>query len=128
VPPGSGGRFQIALYGSKGIVVVHIDQDPQIFHLPDPLWSPGKTGTRWQPLPGAPSSEDPSGLKGTEAANHRIVLDLIRAIETGGESVVSGQEGRSTLEMIFAVHASHLAGARAALPLKDRRHPLAPPG
>jgi predicted dehydrogenase len=128
VGPGLGGRFQIALYGSKGIVVVHIDQDPQIYFLPDKLWSPGKTGSRWQPLPGAPSNEDPTGLSGAQAANRRIVLDLIRAIETGGESVAGAHEGRATLEMIFAVYASHLAGARAALPLKDRRHPLAPAG
>ncbi len=121
---GPGGRFQIALHGSKGIAVVHIDQDPAIYHLPDPLWSPGKTGARWQPLPGAPTNADPSGLKGTDAANRRIVLDLIRAIETGGESAVSGLEGRATLEMILAVYASHLAGARASFPLKERRHPL----
>ena len=128
VGPGLGGRFHISLHGSKGVVLVHIDQDPQIYLLLDKLWSPGKTGSRWQPLPGAPSNADPSGLQGAEAANRRIVLDLIRAIETGGESLVSGYEGRKALEMIFAVYASHLAGARAALPLKDRRHPLAPVG
>jgi len=118
------GCFQISLHGSKGVVVVHISQDPEIYHLPDPLWAPGKTGVPWRPLEGAPSNKEPTGLVGPEAANKRIVEDLIRSIEGGGEPVVSGREGRATLEMIFAVYASHLQGCRVAFPLKDRAHPL----
>jgi predicted dehydrogenase len=125
---GSGGRFQIALHGSKGVVVAHIGMDPEIFHLPDPLWSPGKSGARWQPLPGAPAGPEPSGLSGQDAANHRIVLDLIEAIESKRDPIASGQEGRATLEMIMAVYASHLQGRRVAFPLADRRHPLGGPG
>ena len=124
VHDGAGGRFEIALYGSKGIVRVHIDQNPAIYVLADPLWSPGKSGTAWRSLPGCPGNEDPSGLTGAEASNKRTVEDLIRAIETGKPSVVSGYEGRATLEMIMAVYGSHLQGGRAAFPLKDRRHPL----
>jgi predicted dehydrogenase len=124
VAKGSSGRFQIALYGSKGVVLVHIGMDPEIYHLPDPLWSPGKSGRRWQPLPGVPSHLDPSGLAGQAAANKRIVEDLIRAIETGGQSAVSGYEGRAALEMVMAVYASHLRGGRVHFPLQERRHPL----
>ncbi len=119
-----GGRYQLWLYGSKGVVMMPIGQDPQILHLPDPSWSPGKSGARWQPLPDAPSNADPSGLTGQAASNKRIVEDLIRAAETGQPSVVGGQEGRGALEMILAVYASHLSGGRATFPLKDRRHPL----
>jgi predicted dehydrogenase len=124
VPKGSSGRFQIALYGSKGVVLVHIGMDPEIYHLPDSLWAPGKSGRRWQPLPGAPSHLDPSGLAGQKAANKRIVEDLIRAVETGGQLVVSGYEGRAALEMVMAVYASHLRGGRVTFPLQERRHPL----
>ena len=81
-------------------------------------------GAAWRALPGCPVNDDPSGLTGAEAANKRIVEDLIRAIETGKPSVASGYEARATLEMIMAVYASHLQGGRATLPLKDRRHPL----
>jgi len=119
-----GGRFQIELYGSKGAAVVHIGMDPQVFVLSDPLWSPGKTGIQWQPLPGAPSNADPSGLKDQAAGNKRIVEGLLKAIETGTPSPESGQEGRGVLEMIMAVYAAHLGGGRVAFPLKDRRHPL----
>ncbi len=121
---GSGGRFTIALHGSKGVAIAHIGADPEIFHLPDPLWSPGKSGARWQPLPGAPSNKDPSGLADFAAANKRLVEGLIHAVETGGESVASAAEGRAVLEMIFAVYAAHLKGGRVAFPLGERRHPL----
>jgi predicted dehydrogenase len=120
-----GNRFSIALYGSKGVALVYIGADPEVFYLPDPLWSPGKSGARWQPLPGVPSNSDPeTGLASFAAQNRRIVLDLIRAIETGGQSIVSGYEGRAALEMILSVYASHLRGGRVELPLKDRSHPL----
>jgi predicted dehydrogenase len=117
-------RFHLALFGSRGMVRMPIGQDPKIYHLADPLWSPGRTGSRWQPLEGAPDNRDPSGLSGTAAANKRIVEDLLRSIETGKQPVASIYEGRAALEMILAVYASHLAGARAPLPLRDRRHPL----
>ena len=124
VPPGQGMRFQIALFGSKGVICIHIAQDPPVYYLSDPLWSPGKTGAAWAPLPGAPSNADPSGLTGIEAANKRLVEDLLRAAETGTESVAGAVEGRATLEMIMAVYAAHLGGGRARFPLADRRHPL----
>src|SRR5262249_37270929 len=109
---------------SKGCAMAHIDQNPAIYFLADPLWSPGKTGSSWRALPGCPGNDDPSGLTGAAAANKRIVEDLIRAVETGKPSAGSGYEARATLEMIMAVYASHLQGGRAAFPLKDRRHPL----
>jgi len=102
--------------------------DPEIYHLPDPLWSPGKTGVRWQPLPGTPAGPDPSGLTGAEGANRRIILDLLKAIETGGRSAVSVEVARAALEMILAVYASQLSGGRVTFPLKERRHPLGSPG
>ena len=121
---GSGGRFHMALHGSKGMVWIHIDPDPKVYYLPDPLWSPGRSGARWEPLPGAPAGRDPAGLEGAEADNKRTVESLIRWIETGEESPVSGEEGLKTLEMIFAVYAAHLAKGRVSFPLEDRRHPL----
>lgn len=121
---GPGGRFQLFLHGSKGVAVIHIGMDPEIFHLPDPLWSPGKSGAAWQPLPGAPSKKEPHGLTGQEAANHRLVLGLIEAGETGQAPPAAGEEGRAVLEMILAVYDSHLRGGRAAFPLERRKHPL----
>jgi predicted dehydrogenase len=122
-----GGResdFQVVLYGAKGVVQIHIGPAPRIYFLADPLWSPGRSGAAWQPLPSAPTSVDPSGLSGQQANNKRLVEDLIRAVEIGGQPVASIYEGRAVLEMVMGVYASHVSGARAVFPLKDRRHPL----
>ena len=113
-------RFQVALHGSKGVIVIHISFDPAAFYLPDPLWSPAKSGVAWRPLPGLEPAEP---LK-SEGCARRIAEDLIRMVETGAPSGVSGAEGRAALEMAHAVYASHLKGARVPLPLKDRKHPL----
>jgi predicted dehydrogenase len=113
-------RFQVALYGTKGVIIIHISFDPTIVHLADPLWSSGKSGAAWKPLPGLPVCEP---WKAEDAAR-RITEDLIRSVETGAPSAVDHQEAIRTLEMVLAVYASHLSGARVPFPLKDRRHPL----
>jgi hypothetical protein len=57
--------------------------------------------------------------------NQQLVLDMLRAAEEGREPMCSGNDARWTLEMIQGVYAAHLAGARVALPLQERKHPLA---
>jgi len=84
-----------------------------VIYTPDRLWHGG-----WQPLPDVPKDE------GSQVANRKLVEDLLRCAENGGDPMASGKESRATLEMIHGVYASHLAGARVSLPLKDRAHPL----
>jgi predicted dehydrogenase len=114
-------RFQVALYGTKGVILIHISFDPAIVHLADPLWSSGKSGAAWKPLAGLPLTEP---WKAEDAAR-TIVESLLRSVETGEPSAVDHQEALRTLEMIHAVYPSHLTGTRVHFPLKDRRHPLA---
>jgi predicted dehydrogenase len=123
VPKSEGGRFQCTLYGTKGVAQVAINVNTEISYLPEPLWGPGKGGG-WQPLPGAPSNDHPSGLKGVAAANRWIVDELLRIRGTRDRSPVDILEARATLEMIQSVYAAHLSGSRATFPLKDRKHPL----
>lgn len=121
---GPGGRFQCWVLGSKGCAVIPIGMDPQVHFLPDVLWSPAQSSVAWQPLPGAPAGADPSGLTGQDLANRRIVLDWLHAIENGGEPQASGAEGLAVLEMVQAVFAAQLSGARVPFPLGSRKHPL----
>jgi len=121
VPKGEGGRFQCTLYGSKGIAHFNIGTEGTVSYLPEPRWM-GKGA--WQPLPGAPSNDHPSGLKTTDASNRFIVEDLLRIRGTQDRSPVDLYEARATLEMIHSVYAAHLSGGRATFPLKDRKHPL----
>lgn len=123
VPKGEGGRFQIRIYGTKGVAYMAIGQDPKVFYLPDPLWLPGKNST-WRPVPDAPSNDHPGGQRGTDACNRRIVEELLRIRGGNERSPVDIYEARATLEMIFSVYAAHLSGGRATFPLKDRKHPL----
>lgn len=116
--PVNPGRFQIHLHGSKGVLAMAIEPEAEIFHLDDPSWSPGKSGAKWQPAPGTHEKG------GTALSNRRIVEELLRWIETGTPSSVGLRDGRWALEMILSVYASHLAGARATFPLKNRKHPL----
>jgi predicted dehydrogenase len=113
-------RFQVAVYGTKGVIIIHISFDPAIVHLADPLWSSGKSGVAWKPLPDLPLRE---AWKAEDAAR-TIVESLMRSVETGEPSAVDGDEALRTLEMVHAVYPSHLQGTRVPFPLKDRRHPL----
>jgi predicted dehydrogenase len=121
---GAGGRFGVVVYGTKGIISFGPGDLATVSYLPAPQWHPGKTNAQWGPLPNAPSNADPSGLSGSEASNKRIIEDLLQAIETDRQSIVSGYECRAALEMILSVYAAHLSGARVSLPMKDRKHPL----
>ena len=52
-----------------------------------------------------------------------LYRSFITSIETGAPLPCSGANARQALEMITAVHESHLTGARAHLPLTQRRNP-----
>jgi predicted dehydrogenase len=107
------------MYGSKGVVHFMITDDPQIYHFPDPEWTPGKPGVDWQPIAA------PKDVKTGAHENVKLLIaDLMRAIETDTQTVASFEEARGVLEMLLAVYASQLAGGRVSLPLKEREHPL----
>ena len=50
--------------------------------------------------------------------------DLLKAIRTGSQPLVDGQEGRKSVEIILAIYQSSWSGKRVNLPLKrDPRRP-----
>ena len=113
------GPYQMTLYGSKGVVHFMITDDPQIYHFPDPEWTPRKPGVDWRPIAA------PEGVRtGAEENVNLLIADLFRAIETDTRTVASFHEARGVLEMLLAVYASQLKGGRVTFPLKERAHPL----
>ena len=124
---GAGGksRFGIRLLGSKGQIEMLTGMLPDAFLLADPLWSPGRSQTLWQPISSEglaiPETRQDGGLP---AGNVAACLDLLDAIEQDRHPEASMYEARQTVEMIAAVFTSHLAGTRVALPLADRQWPL----
>jgi predicted dehydrogenase len=118
-------RFGLWFYGSKG--VIHLPNDvyprgqPQI--LRSPGWLPDETH-RWEPIEASPPEGSRFRADTHTLGNALLVADLLEAIEQDRKPVCSEQDGRWTIEMITSVYQSQKTGARVALPLKDRRHPL----
>ena len=49
---------------------------------------------------------------------------MVQAISEGRRPELGGAGAAQSLECVSAVYESHFNGARATLPLADRRHPL----
>ncbi len=52
------------------------------------------------------------------------VRDMVNAIRENKQPELGGSKALTSLECVSAVYESHFTGARAYLPLEDRRHPL----
>ncbi|MCZ6679708.1 MAG: Gfo/Idh/MocA family oxidoreductase [Candidatus Poribacteria bacterium] len=52
------------------------------------------------------------------------VRDMVNAIRDNQQPELGGANALTSLECVSAVYESHFTGARAYLPLRDRRHPL----
>ena len=97
-----------------------------VYFCPRPFALPDKAD-EWQALQPGPLAIPegaPQEASAMHLANQVIVRDLLAAVEEKRKPLSSGHDARAALEMIMAVHASHIAGDRVALPLRERSHPL----
>jgi predicted dehydrogenase len=120
---GNQGRWGIDLYGTKGIGIIRMDNVPIIRMWPSPTWAPLGKKVTWQSLPGAPEvfPREP----GSVGHYGEIIDDLIAAVEEDRRPRCSVHDGRAAHEFIQAAFASHIAGgARIAMPMLNREHPL----
>jgi predicted dehydrogenase len=122
---GGKGRFGLQIFGSAGIVEILTGHLPSVQFLPDPAWSPGRSGAKWVEVSSAGIGQ-PEPLKdgGLDGGNILAVKDLLAAIEQDRQPECSVYEGRTTIEMICAVFESHRTGGPVSLPLKTRENPL----
>lgn len=59
-------------------------------------------------------------LPGQEYDNHTpLLLDVMNAIETGGKPLISGEDGRATVELITAIYESSVSHKPVKLPLAE---------
>jgi predicted dehydrogenase len=118
-------RFGLEVRGSKGIIQLTTGSLPAAYFLDDPSWFPGLSKAPWQAISSAGLGK-PEPLKdgGLGLGNVWIAKDLIDAIEKDRQPLGSLYDGRAALEMILAVYESHRLNGTAALPLKNRKHPL----
>lgn len=121
----NGGRFALQIYGTKGVLELTTGHLPTWSYLPDPSWSPGRSGKAWMPVTtageGQPETQKDGGLS---AGNILAARDLMAAIEEDRQPECSVYEGRTIIEMICAVFESHRAGGPVAMPLMNRENAL----
>jgi predicted dehydrogenase len=117
-------RFGLQIFGSEGVVEILSGYLAGANFLPDPSWSPGRSGAKWLPI-SSDGAGKPERLKGDNYTGNMVACrDLIEAIEHDRLPECNVLEGRMTVEMIAAVFASHLAGGRVEIPLRTRQSPL----
>lgn len=122
---GKKSRFGLQIFGSDGILEIVTGYLPAVMYLPDPMWSPGRTGAAWVPVSSAGIGKpEPLSDGGLGAGNVVAVQDLLAAIEADRQPECSVYEGRMTIEMIAAVFESHRQGGPVSMPLQNRKNPL----
>jgi hypothetical protein len=115
----------LQIYGSKGIVEYLTGYLPAVYFLPDPGWSPGRSGAKWQRVTSAGVGvPEPIKAGGIPNGNVAAIKDLISAIEENRQPLCSMYEARSVIEMIMAVFESQRLGKPVSFPLENRKHPL----
>lgn len=118
-------RFGLQIFGSKGIIEILTGHLPAVNYLPDPMWSPGRSGVDWIPVSSAGAGQpEPLPDGGLNAGNVLACQDLLAAIEEDRLPECNVYEGRTTVEMIAAVFESHRLGAAVEMPLQTRQNPL----
>ena len=122
---GGSRRFGLQIFGSKGVIEVQTGYVPNAFYLGDDKWSPGRSGSRWQPISSAGIGRpEPITEGGAHPGNVAACTDLISAIEEDREPELSIYDARMTVEMIAAVFESHRVDGPVSFPLKNRKNPL----
>jgi predicted dehydrogenase len=121
----AGNRFGLQIYGSKGVLEILTGHLPAVNFLPDPAWSPGRSGAKWIPVSSAGvGKEEPLSDGGLNGGNILAVADLLAAIEEDRLPECNIYEARITVEMIAAVFESQRAGGPVKMPLVNRKNPL----
>ena len=93
-------------------------------HRTDALWSANPENNVWQPIQ-LSTTELAGRSPGSWDAVYRIAVEEFnRCIETGDEHPISGVQAVKALELILGTYESHRRGARVAIPLTERGHPL----
>ncbi|HEY4202734.1 MAG TPA: Gfo/Idh/MocA family oxidoreductase [Devosiaceae bacterium] len=122
-----GDRWGLTLVGTEGVLSLRYgDFDrrttlklSKAFVVPE---EPQFVGIEVPFEPVVPGSEMLDSVHMPTRGNRLAVWDILTSKQPPR---VSGHDGRWTIEMVHGIYASHLLGKRLALPLADRRHPLA---
>jgi hypothetical protein len=120
------GHWGIEVVGSKGAARILADIWPRVMVKTAGKWDdPGGRTDSWRPFDDDPGAKATVAEQANSFANQRVVDDWLAAIRENREPQCSGRNAAKAVEMVHAVWRAGLAGARVALPLAERGHPLA---
>jgi predicted dehydrogenase len=118
-------RFAVQVFGSKGVIELESGYLVKADLLRDSSWSPGRTGSKWEPITSAGIGKpEPRTDGGYEGGHVAAITDLIGAIETERDTKCSARDATAIVEMIAAVFESHRLSRPVGLPLTTRANPL----
>ena len=115
--------YRIDIHGTTGTLSLPgpMSNQPDIYY--HPLVSPGLfNDDRWQVIPSEPPPDDYKWVN----AHHRMARSMLDMLD-GREPefpLLDGRTARRHLEWAMAAHASHITGARVALPFTDPHNPF----
>lgn len=109
------------IHGSAGSVIVEQD-NIKMWEFEKKLAKDAKLLEKLSGNAGTGGASDPKAISYT---GHMLQLkDFLKAIETGGQPLVDGIEGRKSVEIILAIYQSAWTGKSVKLPLaKDPKRP-----
>lgn len=111
------GHWGLELVGSRGVARINCDLAPNVFIRSGAGWSATGRVDTWKPL-------DPSLVGSPPDHQAGPVGDWLDAVRKGTEPECGARNAAWAVEMVMAVYASSLSGARVRVPLPERWHPL----
>jgi predicted dehydrogenase len=123
---GGSAYYHLEVCGTAGILAFWSDPGSPVYFYPRPFVLPGSPDAwqRLEPEPMPVPSGAPPDAGAFFASNQALVRDLLAAVEEDRPPINSGYDAGAALELILAIYASHLGGARVSLPLAELTHPL----
>ncbi|MFT5327694.1 MAG: putative dehydrogenase, partial [Planctomycetaceae bacterium] len=122
---GSPTRFGMTIIGSKGQIKLQSGYGRTAYILEDSSWSPGQTGSKWQPTTSnGVGKPETIAADSHDGGNTAAVVDLISSIGNDRQLLSSMYDARAATEMIVSVFESHRLGKPVPLPLETRENPL----
>lgn len=120
--------FGIQLVGTAGVVDLRADAEPLAHYLEGSPFRPAAAAKAWKPITsaGIGRPEPLADIRNLVGGHRGPVRDLLAAIAEDRPPLCSDRDGLAILEMTLGVFESHRrSGAVVALPLQERRNPLA---
>lgn len=122
---GSPTRFGMTIAGSKGQLKLQSGYGRTAWLLEDSSWSPGQTGSTWQPVTSNGVGKPESTTAGShDGGNTAAATDLISSIENDRQPLSGMYDAQAATELIVAVFESHRQCRPVTLPLSTRKNPL----